>query len=131
MACATVGYTPAVSYAREWELFAQDRDFKEDQLFLEWMRQENAEGDAVDIFWKDSESSPSSFHIEVVRKFCQGVSLNDLNSGAGRGERRAAWLDDRCAHRTGKPNATGFSYRFFKAMVGTAWNLDNNLSKCY
>lgn len=120
MSRATQGYAEAVSYAREWKRFAQDRPFKEDQVYLEWMRKVDAERDDVDIFWTDHEGALSSFDVEVVKDFCEGVSLDDLKSGNGTAGKRAAWLDDRCAHRTGKKHnavTAGLFRRLLKEMV--------------
>jgi hypothetical protein len=56
----------------------------------------DADGDDLGIFFTDSRDAASQCEAEVLKDFCRGMSLGDVESGIGSGgHRRAVWLDDR------------------------------------
>ena len=116
-------------YKKEWDPeFLADRNFKEDESYVEYKRGINADGDDFDIFLRDSEDSVPCCKVEEVREFCQDACLDDLKKGARKaGTRRGAWLDDRscpglmgssrCVRKYHNPlTATGL-YRLLKEPV--------------
>lgn len=84
-------------YAKKWNpVFSKDRNFKEDESWVESKRKFNAVGDDISIFFEEFESSVPSCQVEEVREYYQGVGLEGLKSQAGTVEGPpAAWLDDR------------------------------------
>ncbi|OCK76085.1 hypothetical protein K432DRAFT_307150 [Lepidopterella palustris CBS 459.81] len=90
------GY-PGDYYAKEWDpVFLTDRNFKEDESYVEKKRRIDAEGNDISIFLRDSEDSVPSCKVHEVEEFCQDARLDHLKFGVGTaGQRRAAWLDDR------------------------------------
>jgi hypothetical protein len=97
------GNYPSDCYAKEWDpAFLKDRNFKENESYVECKRGIDADGDDFGIFLQDSEDSVPSCEVREVEEFCQDARLDDLKSGMGAtGQRRAAWLDDRsCASLT-------------------------------
>jgi hypothetical protein len=116
--------TPSKYLTKEWvPIFSKDRNFKEDGSW----KHKFADGDDVGSFLQEYEGSLPCFRAEEIERYCQGASLDDLQSGAGSaGQRRAAWLDDRsceglpsssCVRKYENPlTATGL-YRHLKIPV--------------
>lgn len=92
---------PLDYYAKEWSRrFSKDQNFKEDGSWVDSKRKMDAVGDEFGIFLEDAESSVPCPQVEEVQEFCQGIRLEDLVASAGTaGQRRGAWLDDRCSVR--------------------------------
>jgi hypothetical protein len=119
-------------YKKYWDpVFSTDRNFKEDEPYVEYKRGINADGDDFDIFLQDSEDSVPSSKVGEVKELCQDARLDDLKKGTGTaGTRRGAWLDDRscpsmmsssrCIRKYHNPlTATGL-YQLLKESVCTS-----------
>jgi hypothetical protein len=85
---------PFKSFTKEWvPVFSKDRKFKEDGS---WKDIEVDGGDDIGILVQEDEGPVPSFKTLEIEEYCEGASLDDLESGAGSaGQRRQAWLDDR------------------------------------
>jgi hypothetical protein len=83
------------SFPKEWvPVFSKDRKFKEDGSWKDNVEVDG--GDDIGILVQEDEGSVPSFKTLEIEEYCEGATLDDLESGAGcAGQRRLAWLDDR------------------------------------
>jgi len=82
-------------FPKEWiPVFSKDRKFKEDES---WKGKLEVDGGGdIGILVQEEGSSAPSFKTLEIEEYCEGATLDDLESGAGcAGQRRLAWLDDR------------------------------------
>jgi hypothetical protein len=98
--CLTNAWDPAFFTRR-------DLTGKDDISAVEARKSIGDVGDKLTIFLQVSEDLGCPCEADEVKRYCEGVSLEDLESGVGEaGERRAAWLDDRNSLlQTGSGNA--------------------------
>ena len=103
-------------FPKKWyEDFSKDRDFKENETWVEKIRGFGTEEDDIDrnsdedensdigIVMIDHECIVRSRIVREVLSLCRNYHLRDLKNGEGEaGHRRAAWIDDRI---TRGPNA--------------------------
>lgn len=105
-------------FPKKWhEDFSTDRDFKENETWVENIRRLRREDDVIDhndggdensdigIIMVDHECSVRSRIVREVLSRYQDYRLTDLENGKGEaGHRRAAWSDDRITRgpNTGK-----------------------------
>jgi hypothetical protein len=87
-------------FAKIWDTaFAERRNFKETEFYVESIRRLGATGDNFDWFWRhdpDRQDAVPSSKILEVKNFCHGVSLEDLESPTSPAEsKQSAWLEDR------------------------------------
>jgi hypothetical protein len=69
---------------------------KDDVSAVEAKRSIGEVGDEWTIFLQDSDDLGYLCEADEVKRYCEGVSLDDVEAGVGEaGERRAAWVDDR------------------------------------
>jgi hypothetical protein len=74
------------------------RDLRDDEILVEVKKKVDADGDDLGIFFTDSGDAAPRCEVEVLEDFCQGTSLEDVESGNGAaGHRKAVWLDDRAS----------------------------------
>ena len=117
-------------FSARWpDEFKQTRRFTEqDRVWAGVKRELNADAEwDVDFILRDSEEAIPDRGVEAVRKFCRGVSLDDLLKGGNTtDQRQAAWLDDtpRALDIDGHPNER----RLYKHAL-TASELYQELSK--
>src|SRR4051812_10298521 len=84
--------------------FSRLRNLHDDEILVEVKKKVDADGDDLGIFFTDSIDAASRCEVEVLEGFCQGISLEDVDSGNDpAGNRRAVWLDD----RAGSPDLEG------------------------
>jgi hypothetical protein len=82
-------------FAKEW-VFSTNASPPPVRAWVDYKRGVNAEGNGVNLFFQDYEDSEALCDLDEVRDFSEGVSLEELRSGAGAaGSHRAAWLDSR------------------------------------
>ena len=102
---------------------------KDDVSAVEVKKRIGGVGDELTIFLQVSEGLGRPCEADEVERYCEGVSLKNLEAGVGEaGTRRAAWLDDRNSpDLTGSGNArlcdnpltaTGL-LKYLKQTVGT------------
>jgi hypothetical protein len=76
--------------------FSRLRDLRDGNTLVDDRKKMNADGDFLDIFFRDSDKTASLCEVEVLADFCRGMSLEEVVSCLGTaGHRRAVWLDDR------------------------------------
>jgi hypothetical protein len=101
---------PFLCFTNTWDsAFFTRRDLtgKDDISAVEARESIGEVGDKLTIFLQVSEDLGCPCEADEVKRYCEGLSLEDLEAGIGKaGERRAAWLDDRNSlDQTGSGNA--------------------------
>jgi hypothetical protein len=91
---------PHIFLVKKWDsAFAERRNFKETDFYVESRRRLGATGDNFDWFWKhdpDLQDAVPFSKILEVKNFCHGVSLEDLELPNGPAElKQSGWLEDR------------------------------------
>jgi hypothetical protein len=90
---------PLLCFTNVWDpafFTRHDRTGKDDVSAVETKKSMGGVGDKLTIFLQDTEDLGYPCEADEVKRYCEGVSLEDLEAGVGEaGERRAAWLDDR------------------------------------
>jgi len=123
---------PLLCFTNTWDpAFFNRRDLtgKDDVSAVEAKKSIGEVGDELTVFLQVSEDLGCPCEADEVKRYCEGVSLEDLEAGVGEaGERRAAWLDDRNSlDQTGRGyarlydnplTATGL-LKYLKQSVGT------------
>jgi hypothetical protein len=116
--------------------FSSYRKVVDEKLLIDFKEEVNAEyeGERLRYFSADFADTASQPEVELLERFCQDTSLEDVKLGkSSAGSRRAIWIDDRSTNEldfTGRgiarqhPNpltATGL----FRALIEPRYNHDN------
>jgi hypothetical protein len=118
-------------YAKKWSYnFADKQSLVNPDLCDFWIDQRPAldsddEDDELGYLVEDSEEAGPSWPVEQLRKYCHGTWLeNFVSEVRSKGQRRAAWLDNRSSQRqTGhvrayqNPLSAAELYRHLRAPV--------------
>jgi hypothetical protein len=101
---------PLLCFTNAWDpafFTRHDLTGKDDVSAVEAKKNIGVVGDKLTIFLQVSEDLGCPCEADEVKRYCEGVSLEGLETGVGEaGERRAAWLDDRNSlDQTGSGNA--------------------------
>ena len=86
-----------VCFENSWHPdFSLLRNFHDDKTSVDVMKMADADEDDLDIFFMFSGDAAPLCEVEVVKDYCRGTTLEDVESGNGAaGQRRTVWLDDR------------------------------------
>jgi hypothetical protein len=77
-------------------IFSTSRPPKKSEIWVESKRKLHADGDGIDLFFRDTKGTSAWRHFDEVDNFCNGVELANLASGRGdAGNKCNIWLDAR------------------------------------
>jgi hypothetical protein len=126
---------PLLCFTNTWDpafFTRHDLTGKDDVSAVEARKSIGEVGDKLTIFLQVSEDLGCPCEADEVKRYCEGVSLEDLEAGVGEaGRRRAAWLDDRNSlDQTGSGSARLYDnpltatrlLKYLKQSVGTRQN---------
>jgi hypothetical protein len=84
-------------FGNSWcEEFSTPRRLDGEQRLVEARKKLDADGDDIGIFFFDYRNTTSPLEVEVMKNFCRGTNLRDVEEGQeSAGNQRSVWLDER------------------------------------
>jgi len=91
-----MGEHQEVCFENSWAPeFSKRREIHDEETYIESKKKFNADGDDLDLFFRDSEDTTPRCEVDVWKDFCCGVSLSDVEAGTSAAGHEVVWLDER------------------------------------